>query len=63
MSNEDLPSVQNIGEGDAAVLLPLLQDFQVIDEDNKVLGLALVENFGGGIVGAHIEVVSRKLFG
>lgn len=61
MSNEDLPSVHNIGEGDAAVLLPFLHDFQIIDEDNKVLGLALVKDLGGGIGGAHIEVCFRKV--
>jgi hypothetical protein len=56
VGNENLPAVQNIGEGDAAVVLPLLQDFKVVDEDNKVIRLALVEYLGGGIVGArHFE--------
>lgn len=60
VSNEDLPTVQHVGERDAAVAPPLLQDFDVIDEDDKVIRLALVENLGCKIVGArHFEYVKK----
>ena len=44
MGNKDLPAIQYIGQGDAAVILPLLQDLKVIDVDDEVLRLALVED-------------------
>lgn len=56
MCDKDLPAIYNISEGNAAVILPLLEDFDIIDEDNKVLGLALVKDFRGGIVSTgHFE--------
>lgn len=61
VSYKDLPAVQNIGEGDAAVVSPLLQDLEVIDKDNKVLRLALVEDLGGSFVGArHFGCLVKK---
>lgn len=44
MSQEDLPAVHHIAEGDAAVVLPLLQDGEVVNEDDKVVGATLVED-------------------
>lgn len=44
VGNKNLPAVQYIGQGDTAVVLPLLQDLKVIDVDDEVLRLALVEN-------------------
>lgn len=56
MSHKDLPSIENISQWDAAVAPPLLQDIQVINENNEVLGFTLVEDLGGVIVGArHFE--------
>jgi hypothetical protein len=53
MSNEDLPPVQNIAQWDAAVILPLVQDLEVVDEDDEVVGATLVEDLGGGVVGTR----------
>lgn len=50
VSDKDLPAVQNINKGDAAVVLPLLEDFKVVDEYDEVFGLALVEDLGGSFV-------------
>lgn len=56
MSHEDLPTVQNFSEGNAAVTLPLLEDLKVIDEDNEVIGATLVEDLVGGFVSTgHFE--------
>lgn len=56
MCDEDLPAIHDLSERDAAVISPLLQDLEIIDEDNEVLGLAFVEDLGGGIVStSHIE--------
>lgn len=56
MSHKNLPSIEHVGQWDATVTLPLLQNVQVIHEDNKVLGATLVEDLGGAVVGAHIEL-------
>lgn len=56
MSDKDLPAVQDISQGDTAVLLPLLQDLQVINEDDEVLGLTLEEDLVSVVVGArHLD--------
>lgn len=61
MSQKDLPAVQHIAQRDAAVRLPLLQDLEVIDEDDKVVGATLVEDFGGRFVGtSHFEMSTVK---
>lgn len=52
MSNEDLPAVQHITQWDATVILPFLQDVHVVDEDDEVVGAALVEDLGAGVVAA-----------
>ena len=57
MSNEDLPAVQHVSQGDGAVLAPLFENLHVIDEDDEVLGGTLVEDLGGGVVGAHFGCV------
>ena len=54
MSDKDLPTVQHVGQGDGAVLAPLLEDLHIVDEDDEVLGGTLVEDLGGGVVGTHI---------
>jgi hypothetical protein len=44
--HKDLPAVQYIGQRNAAVVLPLLQDLEVVDIHDKVLRLALVKDLG-----------------
>lgn len=53
VSHEDLPAVHHIAERDAAVVLPLVQDLQVVHEDEEVVGATLVEDLGNGIVGTR----------
>jgi hypothetical protein len=53
MGNKDLPPVQNIAQWDAAVIPPLVQDVEVVDEDDEVVGAALVEDLGGRVVGTR----------
>lgn len=56
MSDKDLPTIQDVNKGDAAVVLPLLEDFKVVDKDNEVFGLALVEDLGSSFVAtSHCE--------
>lgn len=56
MSEEDLPAVQDIGEGNAPVILPLLKDIKIVDEDDKVVRATLVEDLAGGFVSTrHFE--------
>lgn len=50
MSHKDLPAVEDIGQSDAAVALPLLKDLKVVNEDNEVFGATLVVHLRGGIV-------------
>lgn len=50
VSHEDLPAVEDIGQSDAAVVLPFLEDLKVVNEDNEVLGATLVVHLRGGIV-------------
>lgn len=53
VSHEDFPAVQHIAEGNAAVILPLLQDLEVVDEDDEVIRATLVEDLGNRIVGTR----------
>lgn len=56
MSHENLPAVQDIGKGNAPVILPLLKDVKVVNEDNEVVRATLVEDLGGSFVSAgHFE--------
>ena len=58
MSSKDLPAVDNIDQRNAAVVLPLLQCLELIDEDDKVLRLALVEDLVSCVVASrHDECV------
>jgi hypothetical protein len=50
VSDKDLPAVQDVRKSDAAVILPFLEDVKIVDEDNEVIGLALVEDLGSGVV-------------
>lgn len=42
VGDEDLEATDNLCERNAGVLLPLLNGLNAVNEDNKVLGLALV---------------------
>lgn len=53
MRNKDLPSTQNLCQGDSAVILPFASSFDVIDEDDEVIGLALVDDLGDLFVSAR----------
>jgi hypothetical protein len=54
VGDEDLEAVDDLGEGHALVLLPLLNGLGALDEDNEVLALALVVALGLGGVSAHV---------
>ena len=54
MRDEDLPSADDLRQRDAFVLLPLLNSFRRVDEDDEVVSLALVVDFGLGIVSTHV---------
>lgn len=54
MGDEDLEAVDDLGEGHALVLLPLLHGLGALDEDDEVLALALVVALGLGGVSAHV---------
>lgn len=56
MRDEDLPAVQHLRQRDAAVMLPFLQNIEVVDEDNEVLRATLVEDLGYRFVGARHSV-------
>lgn len=53
VSHKNLPAVHHIAEGDAAVVLPLVQNLQVVHEDEEVVRATLVEDLGNGIVGTR----------
>jgi hypothetical protein len=56
VSQENLPAVQDIGEGNAAVVLPLLEGLKVVNEDDEVVRATLVEDFGSSFVStSHVE--------
>lgn len=46
VGNQDLETADDLGKGNAGVLLPLLDSLAAVDEDNEVLGLALVVDLG-----------------
>lgn len=46
MCDEDLEPVHDLREGDRAVLLPVLDGFDVVDKDDKIFVLPLVVDFG-----------------
>lgn len=53
MSDKDLPARHDLCQRDGAVLAPLLGGSDIVDEDDKVVGLALVEDFGDLVVSAR----------
>lgn len=53
VSYEDLPAVQHIAKGNAAVFLPLVQDVKIVNEDDEVVGATLVKDLGNGIDGTR----------
>ena len=57
MRNEDLVGRDEVGQGDGLVALPLLEGLDVVDEDEEVLGAALVVDLGrGGCALDHLDV-------
>jgi len=46
MSNKNLPPVHDLGKGDGAVIAPVVEGGDVVDENDKVIVGALVENLG-----------------
>lgn len=50
VSDEDLPAVHDVGQRDGAVVAPVVEGGEVVDEDDEVVGAALVEDLGGGDV-------------
>lgn len=61
MSYKYLPSRHDPCERDGAVMSPLLGGGDVVDEDDKVVGLAVVEDFGDLVVSArHFNVCGGR---
>lgn len=56
MGNEDLPSVHHTGQGDGAVIAPVVEGTDVVDEDDKVVRGTFVEDLGGCDVGTRHDV-------
>ena len=54
VGDEDLPSTDDLRQWNALVFLPLLNSFRRVDEDDEVVSLALVVDFGLGIVSTHV---------
>ena len=52
MSNENLPSVQHTSQRNGPVMAPVVEGSDVVDEDDKVFGSALVEDLRVGFVPA-----------
>lgn len=46
MGDEDLERADDLGQGDAFVRLPVLYGLDIVDEDDKVLRVALVVDLG-----------------
>lgn len=46
MSDKDLEAVDDLGEGDGAVVFPVLDGLDVVDEDDEIFVFALVVDFG-----------------
>lgn len=53
MGHKDLPAVQHVRQRNGTVLAPVVQDLDIINEDDEIVHVALVEDLGGGVVGAH----------
>ena len=62
MSDEDLETTDDLGKWDAAVALPLLDSFDVVDHDHEIFLLALVMDFALGCVATrHFDVLLREI--
>lgn len=57
MGDEDLEAVDDLGEGNALVVLPALNSGGALSEDNEVLVVGLEVDLGLGSVSAHIGCV------
>lgn len=54
MRHEDLELAHDLGQGGGAVVLPVLDGFDVVDVDDEVFVLALVVHFGKvGVSAGH----------
>lgn len=51
--HKDLPAGHNLSERNGTIIAPFLGRCHVIDEDDKVVGLALVEDLGDVVVSAR----------
>ena len=59
MGDEDLEAVDDLSEGDALVLLPVLNSLSALSEDNEVVTVALEVDSDLGSVSAHVDVCWR----
>ena len=59
MGDEDLEAVNDLGKGNAPVLLPVLNSLAALSEDNEVVAVALVVDSDLGSVSAHVDVFWR----
>lgn len=56
MRHKDLEPANDLRKGDTAIILPVLYGLDILDEDDKVIFLALVVDFGLGCVAAgHVD--------
>lgn len=46
MSNKDLPPIQDLSKGNGAVIAPVVEGGDVVDENDKVVVGALIEDLG-----------------
>jgi len=63
VGDEDLEAVDDLGKGNAPVLLPVLNSLSVLSEDNEVVVVALVVDSDLGSVSAHVDVWWRGCVG
>ena len=63
MGNEDLEAVDDLSEGNAPVLLPVLNGLSALSEDNEVVTVALEVDSDLGSVSAHVDVCWRGSLG
>lgn len=63
MSNKNLPPVDDLGKRDGAVVAPVVEGGDVVDEDNKVVIGSLVEDLGVCFVTARHLVVCMCVIG
>lgn len=63
VGDEDLEAVNDLGERNAPVLLPVLNGLSALSEDNEVVAVALVVDSDLGSVSAHVDVCWRVEWG